>query len=104
MIRVLILTLFSVLSVSVLAETHQVPVDASLTKGGADTCLGCHNDPSMQVIFRTPHGQQADPESPMAQLQCESCHGPGGDHADRRQPRPGHAPVVNFGSEAASSV
>lgn len=102
MMRLLVIAVASLLAAPVWAESHAA--EPELTEGGADTCLTCHNDPSMQVIFRTPHGQQADPESPMAQLQCEACHGPGGDHADRRQPRPGHAPVVNFGAGAASSV
>jgi hypothetical protein len=42
-----------------------------LSDAGADTCLGCHNSPEMLVIFTTAHGQQADPESPMANLQCK---------------------------------
>jgi DmsE family decaheme c-type cytochrome len=89
-----------------LAE-NQAPQDAespAYSEEGADTCLGCHNDPAMQVIFRTPHGQQVDPESPMAQMQCEACHGPGGGHADRRQPRPGHQPVADFGPDALTSI
>jgi len=71
---------------------------------GADTCLGCHNDADMLVIFRTPHGQQADPESPMAQLQCENCHGPGGEHAKRGGIGGGRAPMIAFGSESATPV
>ena len=67
-----------------------------LSPAGADTCLGCHNGENMRVIFRTPHGQRADPESPMASLQCEACHGPGADHADRRLVGPVHPTVVGF--------
>lgn len=85
-------------------RTSQDVWQPEFSEGGADTCLTCHNDPTMQVIFRTPHGQQVDPESPMAQLQCEACHGPGARHADRRQPRPGHQPVTDFGAEARSSA
>lgn len=70
---------------------------------GADTCLGCHNDEAMLVIFRTPHGQRADPESPMAQLQCENCHGPAGDHPGRRT-LASHQPVIGFGTDAATPV
>jgi DmsE family decaheme c-type cytochrome len=79
-------------------ELAEQPAAAAQTD--AETCLGCHNDPAMQVIFRTPHGQQVDPASPMAQAQCEACHGSGSQHADRRQPRPRHAPVVDFGPGA----
>jgi len=71
---------------------------------GADTCLGCHNGEDMLVIFRTPHGQQADPESPMAQLQCENCHGPGGEHAGRRSSRTIHQPVITFGPDATTPI
>ncbi len=74
------------------------------SEGGADTCLGCHNADDMLVIFRTPHGQQADPESPMAQLQCENCHGPGGEHAGRRSPKDMHNPVIMFGNDSATPV
>ena len=100
MLRPIYLLLLLLCSAAAFAQPAEESGPSGLTKSGADTCLGCHNDPSMQVIFRTPHGQQADPESPMAQLQCESCHGPGGDHADRRQPRPGHAAVIDFGKDA----
>jgi DmsE family decaheme c-type cytochrome len=85
-------------------EEQQSVEQPAYSEAGADSCLGCHNDPNMLVIFRTPHGQQVDPESPMAQLQCESCHGPGGEHADRRQPRPGHQPVTDFGADALTAV
>lgn len=71
-----------------------------LSDAGADTCLGCHNSPEMLVIFATAHGQQADPESPMANLQCESCHGAAGEHADRRRVAPDHAAVISFGIDA----
>jgi DmsE family decaheme c-type cytochrome len=71
---------------------------------GADTCLGCHNSEDMLLIFRTPHGQGADPDTPFANLQCESCHGPGGDHAGQRGVGAGHAPIVSFDHEAGTSA
>ena len=86
---------------TVLAQDTAEP---SLSDGGADTCLGCHNDESMLVIFRTPHGQQVDPNSPMASLQCESCHGPGGAHTDRTRVGAGHAPVVSFNQGPEADV
>ncbi len=70
----------------------------------AKTCLDCHNNESMLLIFRSPHGQHADIESPMAQLQCENCHGPGGEHAGRRNVGAGRAPLVTFGTDAATSI
>jgi DmsE family decaheme c-type cytochrome len=76
----------------------------SYSNEGADTCLTCHNDERMLAIFRTPHGQQADPESPMANLQCENCHGPGARHSGRRATRPDHRPVIDFGPDAEAPI
>lgn len=53
---------------------------------GADTCLGCHEEPGILGIFSTPHAVATDLRTPFAQQQCESCHGPGGDHARRLRP------------------
>ena len=58
----------------------------------------------MRVIFDTPHGQRADPESPMAQLQCEACHGPGGGHSGRRRVTASHEPIVAFGAGSDASI
>jgi len=80
------------------------PSQTEYSAAGADTCLGCHNADNMLVIFRTPHGQQTDPESPMAQLQCETCHGPGGTHSGRRKPSDMHSAVINFGNDAATPM
>jgi DmsE family decaheme c-type cytochrome len=71
---------------------------------GADTCLSCHNDERMQLIFRTAHGQGADPDAPFAHLQCEGCHGPGKDHTGRRDVGAGHVPVIDFGGGATTPV
>ena len=71
---------------------------------GADTCLSCHNGERMQHIFRTAHGQGADPEAPFAYLQCESCHGPGSAHTGRQDVGAGHSPVINFGRDAVTPV
>jgi len=68
---------------------------------GADTCLGCHNGEDMLAIFRTPHGQQVDPKSPLAQLQCENCHGAGAGHSGRRTI---HQPVIAFGPDAETLI
>ncbi|HMB74426.1 MAG TPA: DmsE family decaheme c-type cytochrome [Gammaproteobacteria bacterium] len=86
------------------AQTSSDDAAARFTEQGADTCLGCHNSASMLEIFRTPHGAATDPDSPMASLQCESCHGPGGQHADRRTVRRDHAAVIEFGRDADTAV
>ena len=83
-------------------DASAVDAHARYSDLGADTCLGCHNNEDMLLIFRTPHGQGADPQAPFANLQCESCHGPGGDHAGRRVVAAGHLPILSFsGNEAA---
>ena len=55
------------------------------SRKGADTCFQCHDDQVMLAVFRTKHARPDDPRSPFGhgQLQCEACHGPGGDHAGR---------------------
>ena len=83
---------------------ENVQREAALSEQGADTCLGCHNSESMLVIFRTPHGQQADPEAPMADLQCEACHGPGGAHSGKRRTTAAHEPVLVFGANAETAI
>jgi DmsE family decaheme c-type cytochrome len=70
---------------------------------GADTCLKCHDESSkfpVVDIFRTPHGQKADPRAPFAQAQCESCHGPGAEHARKKKPDEPQGPIVTFGRHA----
>jgi DmsE family decaheme c-type cytochrome len=46
---------------------------------GADTCLTCHDD---RAVHDTAHGRAINARTPMAQLGCESCHGPGKAHVD----------------------
>ena len=52
---------------------------------GADTCLSCHEGPEVNDVFHTAHAQANDARAPFGkgQLQCEACHGPGGNHAKR---------------------
>ena len=46
-------------------DASAVDAHARYSDLGADTCLGCHNNEDMLLIFRTPHGQGADPEAPV---------------------------------------
>jgi DmsE family decaheme c-type cytochrome len=60
---------------------------ADYSQKGADTCLQCHDEDSefpVLDIFKTRHGNKADKHSPLGQLQCESCHGPAGQHSKKR--------------------
>lgn len=86
------------------APTETPPLTYS--KGGADTCLGCHDDEVVLAVFKGPHGTPGDNHSPFGhgQLQCEACHGPGGVHV--RKPAQGQkrAAVVRFGSTSEAPV
>jgi DmsE family decaheme c-type cytochrome len=78
----------------------------SYSRKGADSCFACHDDQVTLAVFRTPHAVPSDPSSPFGhgQLQCESCHGPGGDHAGRVRRGQERPPVVMFGSDSATPV
>lgn len=77
---------------------------AQYSRRGADTCLKCHDSDHIQSIFRTPHGEQADSRTPFAKLQCETCHGPAGDHPKRVMPGAKRPPIFTFGSDAPYPV
>ena len=94
----------AVFSVTLLCILPALVGNADEADVGADSCLGCHNDERMLQIFRTPHGQGADPGTPFANRQCESCHGAGESHAGTRGPGGGHAPVLNFEHEPGMSA
>ena len=83
---------------------------ATIPVAGADGCLGCHDEeepfPTLE-LFATVHGHPAIAGTPFAMdaatsppggLQCESCHGPAGQH-DRRMLPDGvrREPMLNFG-------
>jgi len=70
---------------------------------GADSCLGCHDDPGLAGLFRTKHARPKDDRGPFGHggLQCEACHGPGRAHVDARGKQP--AGIVDFGPKALAS-
>lgn len=76
------------------------------SRKGADTCLSCHDDAATLSVFHTKHGQPADAASPFGkdQLQCEACHGPGGNHAKRVKKGETRPPVIRFGRDSAAPV
>ena len=77
---------------------------ATYSKKGADTCLKCHDDAHLVSIFKTRHAQPGNPDAPFGhgQLQCESCHGPGGLHATTKGKD--RAPMINFGGKSGTPV
>jgi DmsE family decaheme c-type cytochrome len=88
------------------AGADDAPPAPAFSPKGADTCLKCHDEDSkfpVVGIFRTPHGQKADARSPFAQAQCESCHGPGGEHARKKKADEPQGPIRTFGPSAKSA-
>lgn len=76
------------------------------SRKGADSCLACHDDQKVLSVFRTRHAVQGDPNSPFGhgQLQCESCHGAGGEHAGRVRRGEERPPIPAFASNTATSI
>ncbi len=92
---------FSGLGLSILFSAD-VFAENSLTRDGADTCLKCHDADSdfpVMEIFKTPHATLADKRTPFAHQQCESCHGPGGEHAKRIRRGETRPPILSFKSD-----
>ena len=81
--------------------------DPKYSREGADSCLSCHEEDVVLVLFKGAHANPTDPNGPFGhgQLQCEACHGPSGDHAGRvrrGQERP--SPGAVFGSDSPTPV
>ncbi|MDH5584119.1 MAG: DmsE family decaheme c-type cytochrome [Gammaproteobacteria bacterium] len=76
------------------------------SRKGADSCLACHDDQKVLSVFQTAHAVPGDANSPFGhgQLQCEACHGPGGDHAGRVRRGQERPPVPAFSSMSSASV
>jgi DmsE family decaheme c-type cytochrome len=86
------------------AQVQAPDAPAPYSANGADTCLMCHSSPQVLGIFQTRHAVPSDPRGPFGhgQLQCESCHGPGGAHAGMQQVDGKLAQVIRFGRAPAS--
>ena len=82
------------------------PSSQSYSEFGADSCLTCHADQKTALVFIGPHGRRDQSSGPFGpeQLQCEACHGPGGDHARRVGKGERRPAVVSFGVASATAV
>jgi DmsE family decaheme c-type cytochrome len=79
------------------------------SREGVDTCTTCHDEDSeypVFAIFKTKHGTKADPRAPFAHenAQCESCHGPGNNHARAKKADKKAGNILNFGKKAWTPV
>lgn len=81
--------------------------ESGYSREGADTCLSCHEEPLTFALFRGAHAVPTDPDGPFGhgQLQCEACHGPGGEHSARvRRGEERPQISVHFGADTLTSV
>ncbi len=79
---------------------------ASYSAKGADTCLSCHDEEKINGLFHTRHGNPADARSPFGKgsLQCEACHGPGGNHTKKVKKGEKRSPMIRFGRDSETPV
>jgi len=77
---------------------------AGATYVGSDVCLGCHAD-ATEEFEKTLMGKifMKNPRSPMEQLGCEGCHGPGSEHVAAGGGR-GVGGIVGFRPDSEQSV
>lgn len=83
----LMLCYTSLPSASEAPSAWEIKEKAKYSKKGADTCLKCHDDEKeypASAIFKSYHAVKGDKRTPFGQLQCETCHGPAGEHTVKR--------------------
>jgi DmsE family decaheme c-type cytochrome len=68
---------------------------------GSDICAECHED-KFEQILPSKHGQTADLRTPFAKRGCETCHGPGLEHASSEGEE--HGKLVVFGHQKGSAA
>ena len=94
------------MALAVIAGPVSAQDEPDYSRKGADTCFQCHDDQAMLLVFRTKHANPTDDRSPFGhgQLQCEACHGPGGDHAGRVRRGKERPAIPAFASNSTTPV
>lgn len=91
----MILTVVSAMDEATASETFKrTPI---YTEDGATGCLRCHSGEKMRAVAISPHGNMEVSELPVANHECESCHGPGSIHVSRAHGGRGFPPLTTFG-------
>jgi DmsE family decaheme c-type cytochrome len=73
-------------SAALFADEARQSLPASTTfSAGTAACTKCHDDEHANSVLAGPHGVGADARTPAASKGCESCHGPGGEHAKQEK-------------------
>jgi len=91
------------------AEEKDTKVDliAKAKFKDADTCVSCHdaeNEYPVFPLFKTKHAVKADSRTPMANEQCESCHGAGTLHTKAKKNDKRGGNIINFGKNVWTPV
>jgi len=81
---ILLAALFLTITSLQYAQAEEQPAipkgEVAYTENGNDTCLNCHNTPSVTAILNTSHAQMADSRTMFATHGCETCHGASPEH------------------------
>jgi DmsE family decaheme c-type cytochrome len=80
-----ILMLMLLISGHVAAQDRESLPASTTFSTGAKVCLECHDDEHAAAVMAGPHGMAGDARTPAANKGCESCHGPGGEHASKEK-------------------
>ena len=76
------LIFLSVVFIFFLVLIAQNSVKGDVGYVGTETCKGCHEDYYNRFV-KSVHGKKAVPGNPANRDGCESCHGPGAQHAEK---------------------
>lgn len=101
-----LLFVFSLLGLLLVAADATPAKDAKAapdaTYVGADTCQNCHED-QYKSYLKSPMGKKANPDTPAAKHECETCHGPGSAHAEALGGK-GVGGLLTFGPNAKTPI